>query len=80
MAVPFKEFAEMARHGPEIGSYQYPILTRGKRQRLGIGNSFQPGLMGGKKIAGRLTAQTPGDDRIVQTGIGQEADYSSVSL
>jgi hypothetical protein len=73
------EFPEMARHGPEIGSYQYPILTRGKGQNLGVGNSFQPGLMGGKKIDDRLTAKTPRYDRIVKTGIRQEADHPSVS-
>ena len=64
LAIRFKEVAEVARHRPEIGSDKNPILTRGEGQHLGVGNSFQCGLMGREKIDCRLTAETPGDDRI----------------
>jgi hypothetical protein len=79
LAIRFKEVAEVARHRPEIGSDKNPILTRGEGQHLGVGNSFQCGLMGREKIDCRLTAETPGDDRIVETGIRQEADHPSTS-
>ena len=64
---------------PEIGSDKNPVLTRGEGQYLGVGNSFKPGVVRRKKIDCRLTAETPGDDRIVEIGIRQEADHPSVS-
>jgi len=69
----------VTRHRPEIGSNKDPILLRGEGQYPGVGNSFQPGLMGRKKIDCRLTPETAGDDRIVETGIRQEADHPSAS-
>jgi hypothetical protein len=51
---------------------------RGEGQHFGVRNSFHPGLVGRKKIDGRLTAETPGDNRIVETGIRQKA--ASVSF
>lgn len=79
LAIRFQEIAEVARHRPEIGSDKNPVLTRGEGQHLGAGNFFQPGLMRRKKIDCRLTAETPGDNRIVETGIRQETDHPSVS-
>ena len=69
----------MARHRPEIGSYKNPILPRGEAEHSGIGNSFQPGLMGRKKIDCRFTAEATRDNRIVETGIRQETDHPSAS-
>jgi len=68
-----------ARHRPEIGSDKNPILLRGEGQHFGVGNSFKLGHIGRKEIDCRLTAETPGDDRTVETGICQEADYQSAS-
>ena len=79
LAIRFQEVTEVTRHRPEIGSDKNPILTRGEGQYFGVGNSFQPSLVRRKKIDCRLTAETPGDDRIVETGIRQEADYPSTS-
>lgn len=79
LAIRFKKIAEVARHRPEIGSDQNPILMRGEGQHLGVGNPFQSGLMGRKRIDCRLTAETTSDDRIVETGIRQEADHPSAS-
>jgi hypothetical protein len=43
----------VARHCPEVGSDKNPILTRGEGQHLGVGNSFQTGLIcRNKSIAG----------------------------
>ena len=69
----------MARHRPEIGSDENPILMRSESQNLGIGNSFQPGLMGRKKIDCRFATEAPRDYRIVETGVRQKADRPSVS-
>ncbi len=79
LAIRFEEVAEVARHRPEIGSDKNSILTRCEGQHFGIGNSFQRGFMGRKKIDCRLTAKTPGDNRIVETGIRKEADHLSAS-
>jgi len=69
----------MARHRPEIGSDKNPILVRGEGRHYGVGNSFQTGLSGRKKIDCRLPAKAPGYDSIVETGICQEADHPLVS-
>ncbi len=69
----------MAGHRPEIGSDKNPILLGGEGQYIGIGNSFQPSLMGRKKIDCRFTAEAPRDNRIVETDIRQEADHPSAS-
>ena len=79
LAIRFKEVAEVARHRAEIGGDKNPILTRGEGQHFGVGNSFQRGLMGRKKVDCRLTAETPGDYPIVETGVRQEADHPSAS-
>ncbi len=70
----------MARHRLEIGSDKNPVLMRGEGQHFGVGNSFQLGLMRGKKIDGRLTAETPGDDRVVETGIRQKRTTVSFAV
>ena len=77
LAIRLKEVTKVTRHRPEIRSDKNPVLTRGEGQNLGVGNSFQPGLMRRKKIDCRFTAETPGDDGIVETGIRQEADHPS---
>lgn len=77
LAIRFQEVTEVARHRPEIGSDKYPVLMRGEGQHLGIRDTLQTGLMGRKKIDCRLTAETPSDDRIVETGIRQETDHWS---
>jgi hypothetical protein len=79
LATRFKECAEVLRHCPEIGSDENPILTRGKGQHFGVGDSFQSGLMCRKKIDRRFTPETPSDDGIVEAGIRQEADHPSAS-
>jgi hypothetical protein len=79
LAVRFQEVAEVAGHRPKIGSDKNPILLGGEGQHIGIGNSFQPGLMGRKKIDCRFTAAAPGDNRIVETRIRQVADHRSAS-
>jgi hypothetical protein len=78
-AIRFKEVSEVAGHRPEIRSDKNPILLRGEGEHIRVGNSFQPGLMGRKKIDCRFTAEAPGDNRIVETGIRQKADHSSAS-
>lgn len=62
----------MARHRPKVGSDKNPILTRCKGQHVGIGNPFQPRFMSRKKVDRRLTAKTPGDNRMVETGIARK--------
>jgi hypothetical protein len=49
LAIRFQEVTEVARHRPKIGSDKNPILMRGEGQHVGVGNSFQPGLVGRKK-------------------------------
>ena len=74
-AVRRHEVAEVAGHRPEIGSYKNPILFRGESEHIGIGHSFQPGLMGRKKVDCRLTAAASSDDRIVEAGVRKKADH-----
>jgi hypothetical protein len=77
LSVRFKEVAEVPRHRPEIGSNKNPIPARSEGEHLGVGDSFQPGLMGRKKIDRRFAAETPGDNGMVETGVRQEANHVS---
>ena len=66
LAMRFKEGAEMAGHCPEIGSDKNPIWHVAKASTSGSGTPWLP-------------TETPGDDRIVETDIRQEADHPSAS-
>ena len=73
----FKEVTEVARHRLEIRSHKNSILLCCKSQHFGIGDSFQVSLIGREEIDCWFTAETSGDDRIVETGIRLEADHPS---
>lgn len=70
----------MLRHGPNIVGDENPLVRGGDREDSRITHAVQIRCVCGEEIDRRFAPCTAGDDRVMQTGVRQEADHALARL